>query len=273
MNIWQADFYKHQSKNESGQPLWELLICAPTGQIIYQSHCPQSQASVEWLVTQLKPLLKIQIPDLIQVFRPQTLNLFSTVAEKLSIKVEATRRTPALKNILKNRFSDFNYNPIKLEQLPPQALPENLWGDEWRFAAFPAGEIIEFFQERPLPILEMPSELFPINLGIASPISIPGIIIYGGRKSRYLARWLESINPGALNYIPTAIELSGGLVLEAGLIDRWILATFEDLEVAKAAQNYQKRKQDSQGLHFLLVQPDDSVMTYTGFWLLKDEEN
>nr|WP_317106120.1 Tab2 family RNA-binding protein [Chroococcidiopsis sp. SAG 2025] len=37
------------------------------------------------------------------------------------------------------------------------------------------------------------------------------------------------------------------------------------------AQIYAQRQQQSQGLHFLLVQPDDSGMTYTGFWLLRDE--
>ncbi|MEO1376977.1 MAG: Tab2 family RNA-binding protein, partial [Cyanobacteria bacterium J06635_10] len=69
------------------------------------------------------------------------------------------------------------------------------------------------------------------------------------------------------NYIAGAPD---GLVLEAGLVDRWIVATFEDEEVAEAAKVYQQRKQQSQGLHFLLVQPDDSGMTYTGFWLLQE---
>jgi hypothetical protein len=57
--------------------------------------------------------------------------------------------------------------------------------------------------------------------------------------------------------------------LEAGLVDRWVVVTFEDSEVKAAGKIYQERKQLSQGLHFLLVQPDDSGMTYTGFWLLQ----
>jgi hypothetical protein len=63
------------------------------------------------------------------------------------------------------------------------------------------------------------------------------------------------------------------LVLEAGLADRWILATFADEEVTNAGKLYQQRKQLSRGLHFLLVQPDDSGMTHSGFWLLQDEDN
>lgn len=52
--------------------------------------------------------------------------------------------------------------------------------------------------------------------------------------------------------------------------DRWVMATFEDSEMAAAAQTYQQRKQLIKGLNFLLVQPDDSGMTYSGFWLLQD---
>jgi RNA-binding protein Tab2/Atab2 len=72
-----------------------------------------------------------------------------------------------------------------------------------------------------------------------------------------------------LNYIAGAPD---GLVLEAGLVDRWIVATFEDAEVTTAARLYQQRQQLSHGLHFLLVQPDDSGMTYSGFWLLQAED-
>ena len=72
-----------------------------------------------------------------------------------------------------------------------------------------------------------------------------------------------------MSYIAGAPD---GLVLEASLVDRWIVATFEDSEVTAAAKIYEQRKQQSNGLHFLLVQPDDSGMTYTGFWLLKAED-
>ena len=95
------------------------------------------------------------------------------------------------------------------------------------------------------------------------------MIIYGGRQSLRLARWLQETNPVSLNYI---LGSPDGLILEAGLADRWILATFEDAEVTAAAKVYEQRKQLSKGLHFLLVQPDDSGMTFSGFWLLKEEQ-
>jgi hypothetical protein len=155
-----------------------------------------------------------------------------------------------------------------LDKPPPTPLPENLWGEQWRFATLSAGDLEEAFKERPIPILEMPDFLLPLNLGIASTVAIPGVIIDGGRRSLQLARWLQQAQPAYLNYI--AGDLSG-LILEAGLIDRWIVATFADPEVTAAAKAYEQRKQQSQGLHFLLVQPDDSGMTYSGFWLLRHE--
>jgi RNA-binding protein Tab2/Atab2 len=151
---------------------------------------------------------------------------------------------------------------------PPQSLPDNLWGDRWRFASLPAADLEDAFRDRLIPILEMPKEWMPIALGVSSTTSIPGVVIDGGRRSLPLARWLQDSKPMSLNYIAGAPD---GLILEAGEVDRWIVATFEDSEVRSAAQLYQQRKQASQGLHFLLIQPDDSGMTYTGFWLLNPQ--
>ena len=74
-----------------------------------------------------------------------------------------------------------------------------------------------------------------------------------------------------MNYIPTDVEQAGGLILESGLSDRWVLLTFKDQETAINGKTFETRKKNNQNLHFLLVQPDDSGMTYTGFWLLQNE--
>jgi hypothetical protein len=277
MGVWQVDFYRRPLRDAAGQVLWELLICDPTRRFTYEAFCPQSEAKASWLVSQLRQADEGNLPDVIQVFRPQSLSLMEAAGQQLGIAVEATRRTPALKQWLQERASQYSkqegytgeaYNPISLDKPPPLPLPENLWGDRWRFATLPAGSIEEAFAERPIPILQMPEFLLPFNLGLASTVPIPGVVIDGGRQSMQLARWLQDARPVDLNYIAGAPD---GLVLEAGLIDRWVVATFEDKEVTTAAQRYQQRKQVSQGLHFLLVQPDDSGMTYTGFWLLKPD--
>lgn len=278
MRIWQADFYRRPLKDATGQVLWELLICDSTRRFTYQALCPQSEANANWLVSQLRQAEGENLPDIIQVFRPQSLSLMETAAQQLGIQVEGTRHTPALKQWLQEQASQYlkqenytgeAYNPIAVDKPPPLPLPENLWGDRWRFASLPAGNLEEAFSDRPIPILQMPEFLLPLKLGIASSVLIPGVVIDGGRQSMQLARWLQDAQPVCLNYIAGAPD---GLILEAGLVDRWVVATFEDKEVAAAARTYEQRKGLSQGLHFLLVQPDDSGMTYTGFWLLRTQE-
>lgn len=276
MRIWQADFYRRPLRDATGQVLWELLICDSTRTFEYEALCPQSQANAGWIASQLQLAAGQQLPDLIQVFRPQSLSLIESAGLRLGISVEPTKRTFALKQWLQERaqllrsmdnYTGEAYNPLALDKPPPTPLPENLWGEQWRFATIPSGDIEEAFAERPIPILKMPEFLLPINLGLSSTILLPGVVIDGGRQSMRLARWLEVARPVALNYIAGT---PAGLVLEAGLIDRWIVATFEDREVTAAAQVYEQRKQLSQGLHFLLVQPDNSGMTYSGFWLLQE---
>jgi hypothetical protein len=276
MVIWQIDFYRRPLRDESGEKLWELLICDEIEDFTFSAFCPQSQANSTWITEQLqREIHGKSLPDLIQVFRPQSLNLIESAAKNLGIKVEATRRTIALKNLLQSRakiyptmanYTGETYHPVVLESPPPVPLPENLWGDRWRFAALPAGQIEEAFKNRPVPILEMPESLLPLNLGLASTTLVPGVIIDGGRQSMRLARWLQAAKPVDLSYISGSPD---GLILEAGLVDRWVVATFEDSEVKAAGKIYQERKPSSQGLHFLLIQPDDSGMTYTGFWLLQ----
>jgi hypothetical protein len=277
MGVWQADFYRRPLQDATGQVLWELLICDPTRHFTYEALCPQSEANASWLVSQLQQAGGEHQPDRIQVFRPQSLGLIEAAAEQLGIAVEPTRRTTALKQWLQERalqypkhegYTGETYHPIALDKPPPLPLSENLWGDRWRFASLPAGNVEEVFADRPMPILEMPDFLLPLKMGLASTVAIPGVAIDGGRQSMQLARWLQEAKPVSLNYIASTPD---GLVLEAGLVDRWIVATFEDKDVAAAARTYEQRKQLSRGLHFLLVQPDDSGMTYTGFWLLQGE--
>ncbi|MEG4805505.1 Tab2/Atab2 family RNA-binding protein [Microcoleus sp. ARI1-B5] len=275
MRIWQADFYRRPLQDETGKPLWELLICDSAQTFQFSAVCRQSEANSNWLAAQFQQQAQTQkLPDTIQVFRPQSLGLIEAAGKVLGVKVEATRRTAALKALLQQRAQEYSslpnytgeaYRPIALDTPPPIPLPENLWGDSWRFASLRAGDIEEAFTGRPLPILEMPELLLPLNLGLASTVPVPGVVIDGGRQSMRLARWLQEAKPFALNYIAGAPD---GLILEAGLADRWVVATFEDSEVKAAAEIYQQRQQSSKGLHFLLVQPDDSGMTYTGFWLL-----
>ncbi|MBR8829818.1 MAG: hypothetical protein N5P05_001227 [Chroococcopsis gigantea SAG 12.99] len=263
MTIWQADLYK-QTGDYSDSKTWYLLVCDQQGNLIHENQCLQSEVNSQWVLGQLQNALEKYTPDKIQIFRPQVLNFFQSAGSALGVPVEATRHTPAIKKLLLEKGSS-----LSLDKAPPQPMPENLWGESWRVAYFQAGEIIDFWEDRPLPILSLPPAFRPLSLGVSSSQPIPGLLIYGGRKSRSLAQWLESVRPVCLDYISDRVGVSGGVVLEAGLNDRWVVLTFEDPEIAEAMENYESRKRACQGLHFLLIQPDDSNVTYTAFWLLK----
>jgi hypothetical protein len=146
-------------------------------------------------------------------------------------------------------------------------LPELVQPHRWQFAALSAGDLWEFVSTRPIPFQSIPSDRAPLALGIASTTWIPGVILEGGKQSRILAQWLEDQQPAALS--PVAGEPHHGLILEAGLNDRWVMATFEDPDVIQGGKTFQNRLALTKGVHFLLVQPDDSGVTYTGFWLLQ----
>lgn len=291
MKIWQVDFYRRPLQDELGKALWELVACDPTGTFTARAFCSQSEATAAWVTTHLKEFATTSftkaavsetpagLPNRIQVFRPQAVSLLQSACLPLGIAIEPTRHTPALKRLLQAQAAQYSklpnftgqaYSPTDLEQLPPVPLPESLWGERWQFAAIAAADLVPAFQHRSIPILEMPEARWPVQLKLPSTASIPGVVIEAGRRSMQLAHWLQQVHPYTLNYIPGDPD---GLILEAGLIDRWVLTTFTDKDVTTAARTFQERKQAAKGLHFLLVQPDNSGMTYSGFWLLQPEES
>lgn len=275
MAIWQSDLWRVPD-SLSTEVQWLLLICDRKGNSIHEAKCLQSEVNSQWLKSQLEVASQHSLPEKIQIFRPQITGLFGEAAAKLNITLEVTRRTPQIKQKIRKYIEKYysvrsGTNYLALDRPPPQNLPEEMWGENWTIISICAGDLIDFATDRPLPVCDLPESLVATNARLALEIKIPGIVVDGGRKSLQLVQWIQQVQPVALNYISTEIGKSGGLILETGLVDRWIFATFESATVAPAVRNYEQAKKDSLGLHFLLVRPDDSGMTYTGFWLLRDE--
>jgi RNA-binding protein Tab2/Atab2 len=267
MTIWQADISSRPQQNDRGETLWELVICAADGGWFHTAICPQKQVNSEWIATQLKLAAADKLPESIQVFRPQSLGLIQTAGAKLGVEVVATRRTIALKKLLQQQAQNYhnaNYQPLAIESPPPLPIPDDLIGDKWQFVTLTAGQLVSDFADRPIPLVSMPDYLLPPHWGLGANVAIPGVIIYGGRQSMRLARWIAETEPVSLNYLG---DDPGGLVLDAGLADRWVMLTFNDTEVSQAARLYEARKRLVHGLHFLLVTPDDSGITNSGIWL------
>jgi RNA-binding protein Tab2/Atab2 len=270
MTIWQIDISSRPRQNERGETLWELVICDEHGDWERVVSCPQPQVNSEWIATQLKLAIGDNFPELMQVFRPQSWGLIQMAGREVGIEVVATRRTIALKKLLQRSAAQYdrvNYQPLAIESPPPQPIPDDLVGDKWQFVSLTAGQLVADFADRPIPIVSMPDYLLPPHWGLGANVAIPGVIIYGGRQSMRLARWIAATEPVSLNYLG---DDPGGLVLDAGLADRWVMLTFNDSEVSQAAKLYEARKRLVHGLHFLLVTPDNSGITDSGIWLLQN---
>ncbi len=273
---WQLDFYRRPLQDEQGKPLWELLICDPLMAFSYGDFCSQAEIGAPWLRSQLHIACDRAggWPQYIDIFRPQTLSLVEVACRDLPVEVRPTRDVPTLKQWLRQRavwypnlhnYLKQPYDSIAIDRPAPQPMPEYVMGEQWQFAAISADQLMRLEQE-PIPVRAIPEGLTPIDLGLPSTLLIPGVIIDGARQSMALAQWLQSARPVMLQYIAGPPD---GLLLEAGLADRWIMATFQDADMAGAARTFTERKQAAKGLHFLLVRPDDSGMTYTGLWLMQ----
>lgn len=273
---WQLDFYRRPLQDAEGNPLWELLICSADMAFTYGEFCAQSEANAPWVKAQLEKACALagSWPSHLEIFRPQSVSLVEVACRELPVSVQPRRNTPAIKQWLRQRSAWYPqldnyvpqpYEPIALERPAPMPIADHLMGDVWQFASVAPADLQRLTQE-PIPIQSVDPALMPINLGLPSTTAIPGIVIDGGRQSMALAQWIQSARPVMLQYIAGVPD---GLLLEAGLADRWIMATFEDEAVAAAARTFTERKLAAKGLHFLLVRPDDSGMTYTGLWLLQ----
>jgi hypothetical protein len=152
---------------------------------------------------------------------------------------------------------------------PPQPLPEDLWGDHWQFVGLSAEDLEVYLLERPIPIREVSAQALPSQQNLATTLLIPGVVIDAGRQSMRLARWLAGQGPFCLEAMNREL---GALMLNTAPPEaKWILTTYEDEEVRAAAQVFETRKTQSCGIHFLLIQPDDTGVTYSGLWILRDQ--
>jgi hypothetical protein len=277
MTVWEVDCYRRPLQDEAGNPLWELLICDQAFQFTYGAIAPQAKVTPQWLLSELTTALDKsgQRPTTLQAFRPQSFSLLVTAAKALQLPVEPNRHTLTLKQWLVQRsrwyptqpgFTGEAYDPLALPHPAPVPIPESLWGEQWRFASLSAADLQESLIYEPIPLRSVPEEWLPLQIGLASAVPIPGIIIDGGKRAMPLCQWLWEQSPVALTYLPGAPD---GVLLETGLVDRWVLTTFEDPQVRQAGEMFRDRQQQARGLHFLLVRPDDSGMTFTGLWLLR----
>jgi RNA-binding protein Tab2/Atab2 len=147
----------------------------------------------------------------------------------------------------------------------PQPMPEHLWGDRWQFVRLTAEDLEFRLLERSIPIRAIASLARPSEHAIAPNTLIPGVMIEAGKQSMRLARWVAEQQPWSLEAVNR--ELGALMLRTKG--DRWIMATYQDEVVKEAAENFEALKRENSGIHFLLIQPDDTGTTHSGLWILR----
>ncbi|GAB4342998.1 MAG: Tab2/Atab2 family RNA-binding protein [Cyanophyceae cyanobacterium] len=277
--VWEVDCGRRPVSDRGGQPLWEWVACDRAGTFVHRQVAPQGDVNKGWIQGQILAAAGPEgsLPKELVLFRPEALGLVETAAAELGIAVRGSRQTPALKAWLRHHYQQHPlrdrdtggpYDPLALVQRPPLPIAATLQGERWRFAALPAGEFEPLWRDRPVPLKSLPPARSPLALGLASDLPLPGIVIDAGRAAMPLARWLWQQEPFAVQFM---LGQPDGAILEAGLSDRWILATSTDGEVRAAGHTYESRKRAARGLHFLLIRPDESDRTHTALWLLQGD--
>lgn len=281
-SIWEIDFYSRPIVDENQKKIWEVLVCEsftdvrtePNSLFRFAKYCPSTQVNSVWLRTALEEAIKEAgvSPVKFRFFRRQMNNMIAKACEDLGIPAQPSRRTFALNQWLQQRMEEVypqepGYqavtNPsVRMEVPAPQRLPDALIGQQWAFVSLEAAAFAE------MPEWDIGfGEAFPLeNTGVKPETKIPGIIILSPRAVP-LAGWMSGLE---LANIKFDSKQTPQLLLETGVTESWILASFKDPKMIAEAKGFETAKQQANGVHFLAVQSNPEVEAFAGFWLLQD---
>ena len=284
---WELDYYSRPILEPDGKKRWELLICS-TPEVDGQGGavgagfrwcraCTAARVNSIWLREALEAALAeaqqqgLAPPRRVRCWRASMRTMVQRAAEGLGLELVPSRRTYALVSWLQQREREvypaeegYMAGPLAPPPAPirpvPVPLPEAARGDQWAWATLPLETLADAsgwdasFRS-----------LVPIPAGLDPAAAVPGIRLFSRSRALAIAGWLAGLEP-------VRLELSGNqLVLEAGLEDRWLLASALPAEEAEAAAAaFKAARQQAGGLQFLAVQASASEPRFEGFWMLRD---
>jgi hypothetical protein len=282
MIIWELDYYSRPIVDENGKKRWEVLICQsplsqsddPSTLFRYSQYCASSSVNSIWLQEALSAAIAQAgaPPDKIRFFRRQMNNMISQAGKLLGIPTQISRRTIALSRWLTDRLTtvyplDPGYQggaipSVKYGVDAVAPLPDALRGDRWSFVSLPLSSFSDlddwdrsFGESFPLTMFDLPPDT-----------PIPGLLIYSARALP-LAAWMSGLDLAC-------ITLEGGppaaLVLETGIADRWLLSPLPNKDLITEVTAFQTAKANAQNLHFIGIQQNPDIESFTGFWLMQE---
>lgn len=284
---WELDFYSRPILEADGRKRWELLICSSADPLQggsdrecagfrWQQDCPADSVNSIWLRQAIETALAeaqlqgCQPPRRLRCWRGSMRTMVQRAAEGLGLELVPSRRCYQLVEWLQERQrSVYPNEPGYLAgplAPPPQAirpvpvpLPEALRGDSWDWATLTAGALAEA-SEWPIGF----AGLLPLSAALPPETPVPGIRLFSRSRALAIAGWLAGLEP-------VRLEMDANqLILEAGLEDRWLLATLNPDEAAAAAGAFATAREQAGGLQFIAVVTGPEAERLEGFWLLRD---
>ncbi len=279
---WELDFFSRPVLEADGKKRWELLICSTPAFSTPERHfrwariCPATSVNSVWLQGALNEALAAAAvegfapPRRLRCWRATMRTMVQRAAEAIGLEVVPSRRCYALAEWLQERERElypaeqgYMAGPLAPPPQPPQAvaipLPEAARGDSWSWASLPLGALREAAD------WDIGFEgLVPLPPELARDHMVPGIRLFSRTRALAIAGWLAGLEP-------TRLQIEGSaLVLEAGLEDRWLVASLAEEEAAGAAEAFAAARRVGAGLQFIAVQCDERSERFDGFWLLRD---
>jgi hypothetical protein len=279
---WELDFFSRPVLEPDGKKRWELLITATpdfTGSqptFRWTRNCPATTVNSVWLQGALDEAiaaaaeLGLAPPRRVRCWRATMRTMVQRAAEALGLEMVASRRCYALADWLGQREREvypaeegYMAGPLAPPPQPLRSpavpLPEAARGDSWSWASLPVGALREASD------WDIGFEgLLPIPSSLSDELVVPGLRLFSRTRSLAIAGWLAGLEPARLEIDGTA------LVLEAGLEDRWRLASLAAGEAQEVGEAFAAARQAAAGLQFIAVQSEESSQRFDGFWLLRD---
>ncbi len=287
--IWELDFYSRPLLDDQQKKVWEILICETPLEVTTDSdrlfRYSQLCASTQVNSVQLREALSTAIsqapnpPSKIRFFRRQMTNMIVKACKEVGIPAVPSRRTLTLYQWLQAREQDYypqqpGYDPqavtppaVRYDTPLAQPLPDAILGEKWVFVTLEA----QAFREMPEWEIAF-AEGFPFtDLGLSETTAIPGIILYSQRAIP-MAGWMSGLELGLIRLLENKKEINnrGQLLLETGTNDSWILSNLSTAQLLQEAQNFERAKTHSQGVHFLAIQANPRSESFAGFWLMRE---
>ena len=274
---WELDFFSRPLLDERGKRVWELLVCDRHGVYKQQTYCPNTQATTPWVAAQLQQWIDTAPvrPTLIRAYRERMKTILQRSCDKVGVPLSMSRRVFALADWMQQRArdvypneEDYCYEPeslsiqIEMEREAPQRLPDALVADRWAMVTL---QVKDLRQSATWP--KEFGELFGMDWDRLDPDAVvPGLLLVSNR-ARPLAAWMTGVEPV---FLKAFWGERAGLVLEAGANERYVLARFNSDGMRQEGNQFEDRKLDVRGLHFIGIQADPNEQSFAGFWMLRE---